>query len=534
MQRIMILIILLLFIGNITAKNLTVHGGMLNNIKKERNVEGVLPLYGYYCGLGHSNKYGVTPVDELDRACQIHDICTTAGLLACYCNEQLYWSVSNIKPLNNNMSMTKDSVLSYIYTSMIRCKNYDDFDAKYIIGGTNNKGFNYLPFYGEEASKYVLIKTLENDNIYFLTFDNVYDYSQFTQKVYLNPLIDISDDKKIKDRTYQKLSNFNLIYSTKNSTTSVHVLDITLYRAKYVMNLMIQEIEELEKNINVSTHTINNMNETINLMIQEIEELEKNINVSTHTINNMNETIRYQNQKIDDLEKAIELNTNITHDIINKINETIDYQNKEIYELEKIIGLNTNISQSTITKMEETIEHQNQEIRELNVNIKLNINASTNIINNMNSTIEYQNRKVYELEEIIEMNTYINNISKNIISKLNNTIQNLEEKIRLDSNISAGMIYELNYTIQNMNDRINSDTNISTIIISALNDTLNKKNEEIEYLDAQTKIIIYVSSSIILGLSVTVFAFGVIVTYMVYSKKKQNFYRLPEEELADK
>ena len=51
--------------------------------------------YGHYCGLGHTNTFGIEPVDALDRLCQIHDICVTAGgYLNCFCNEQLYARMS--------------------------------------------------------------------------------------------------------------------------------------------------------------------------------------------------------------------------------------------------------------------------------------------------------------------------------------------------------------------------------------------------------------------------------------------------------
>ncbi len=223
-----IFIILFFFICNIKAKNLVINENASNNITKNEKDINALPLYGHYCGLGHSNTYGIMPIDVLDRACQIHDICTSAGLLTCFCNEQLYWIVSNIVPLNSNMSKTKDSILSYIYASVVGCSNYDRFDVRYIIGSTDHKGFNYLPFYSIKKESEILINTFENDNIYFLTFDNLYDYSKFTQTVYINSLIDISDDKKIKGETRHKLSNYNLIYSKENYTALIHASNVTI------------------------------------------------------------------------------------------------------------------------------------------------------------------------------------------------------------------------------------------------------------------------------------------------------------------
>jgi hypothetical protein len=53
--------------------------------------------YGNYCGLGHTNNRGIEPVDELDRACQIHDICTSYGYsIASVTNNSILWLLCSI------------------------------------------------------------------------------------------------------------------------------------------------------------------------------------------------------------------------------------------------------------------------------------------------------------------------------------------------------------------------------------------------------------------------------------------------------
>lgn len=248
MWRIMIFTILFFFISGVTIEGFAIREKMLSGItiKNGKNMNTALPLYGRYCGLGHNDKYGAQPIDVLDRACQIHDICTSAGLLTCFCNEQLYWIVSNIVPLNNNMTKTKDSILSYIYASLVGCKNYDRFDIQYIIGSTFHRGFNYLPFYNiKKKNLYISIDTLEDDNIYFLEFDNQYDYSQFTQIAYANPSVDIPYSKKIQGNVYYKLFDYNIIYSKKNVTSQIFVYDVTLDVVNYMVNIQNQIIKKI-------------------------------------------------------------------------------------------------------------------------------------------------------------------------------------------------------------------------------------------------------------------------------------------------
>ncbi len=102
--------------------------------------------YGRYCGLGHYDPYGRPGIDELDRACQVHDICTSRGLLDCYCNQQLYWASMTMN-VSGSASVAKDVILRYLYPAMAPCGNHHSFDTVMVIGKMTNPGFNYYPVY---------------------------------------------------------------------------------------------------------------------------------------------------------------------------------------------------------------------------------------------------------------------------------------------------------------------------------------------------------------------------------------------------
>ena len=177
----------------------------------------IFPIYGTYCGLHHSNKYGEKPVDELDRYCQYHDICVTAlGLSNCQCNEQLYFLVSNLKPKNITISEVKKSILYYLYVCIWHCQNYYDFDITFWIPSImKSNGFNYLPIYPK----------LNNNNNYEINYNNnntnnqIYIYS-LPNSVYNNFTIDVYDDPeniyKYHHYLIKKLDNDKFYFTVNN------------------------------------------------------------------------------------------------------------------------------------------------------------------------------------------------------------------------------------------------------------------------------------------------------------------------------
>lgn len=119
--------------------------------------------YGNYCGIQHYNSDGKPPIDKLDRACQIHDICTYAlGLTNCKCSEQLDY-LSRETTINDKIvkmdkfTDNKISMNSLSYGVNALSKGFWIFDPnctidkgkyqpdEHYIG--NLLGFQYLPIY---------------------------------------------------------------------------------------------------------------------------------------------------------------------------------------------------------------------------------------------------------------------------------------------------------------------------------------------------------------------------------------------------
>lgn len=102
--------------------------------------------YGRYCGLNHYDPYGRPGINSLDEACHIHDICTTRGLTDCFCNQQLYWYISNIRVAGREAEV-KNTIMRWIYYAIAPCSNYHTFNRLRVVGPITIPGFNYLPFY---------------------------------------------------------------------------------------------------------------------------------------------------------------------------------------------------------------------------------------------------------------------------------------------------------------------------------------------------------------------------------------------------
>lgn len=221
-----------------------------NNMSTIDIEKPMLPNYGYYCGLGITNTYGKIPIDNLDRACQIHDICTTLNLMDCYCNEQLYWLVSNLYANTQNMKNTKDEILRYIYISIAGCPNHDNFKNIFYIGGIGDKGFNYFPIYHIDKESYAQI-FVPTKNVYFLNFKNLEDYLQFTFNVYINPRFYIDESKLINNGEYYNVTGYSIIYNRNNNQIWIGVIDIT---AEFIKSKFNMEIKKLEDKININLY----------------------------------------------------------------------------------------------------------------------------------------------------------------------------------------------------------------------------------------------------------------------------------------
>lgn len=175
------------------------------------NVE-MLTKYGKYCGKDHYDSFGGEAVDVFDRACQIHDICCSSqGLLSCYCNEQLYWMISNLEPKTSEQSDIKDFILKTIYVSVMTCKNYYLFDEYYYVTHVHKdqyyRGFNYLPLRLHEPLK--LCSTMSDILVYDL---DEKEYTNFTATAYYSP----ENIIYIKPELIVPSGTCNYIYKNKN------------------------------------------------------------------------------------------------------------------------------------------------------------------------------------------------------------------------------------------------------------------------------------------------------------------------------
>ena len=212
--------------------------------------------YGVYCGLYHTDYYGLEPINELDRYCQYHDICVTAeSKTSCYCNQQLFWYVSNFVPIDTSSNVEKDTILKYIYPSIAVCSNYYNFDIKYLLSNgfdSVQSGFNYLPLYGIESS---IVYFYSSDDIAIMLFNNG-TYTQFTHDVYRNASLYQNYDyiKCHKNQKYYINSTNQIVvfYNINPNPTVIYVthekykiLNVSFNNTVYVNNTIIHYVDNI-------------------------------------------------------------------------------------------------------------------------------------------------------------------------------------------------------------------------------------------------------------------------------------------------
>lgn len=121
--------------------------------------------YGHYCGIFHTDRMFIEPIDAVDRACQLHDTCISGSqrYLDCFCNEQLLVRMYDTCPGNSEAAENKDA--SYYRDQIIRamnigtsmCSSDCNLFERYKISPEH--GFNAIPFYGPQV---VEVKATEN------------------------------------------------------------------------------------------------------------------------------------------------------------------------------------------------------------------------------------------------------------------------------------------------------------------------------------------------------------------------------------
>lgn len=104
--------------------------------------------YGHYCGIFHTDKTFREPIDNVDRACQLHDTCiSSAGhYLDCPCNEQLLLRMYESCPNSTDAVYYRDQIIRAMNVATSLCNSYCSLMDTYFI--SHELGFNGMPFYG--------------------------------------------------------------------------------------------------------------------------------------------------------------------------------------------------------------------------------------------------------------------------------------------------------------------------------------------------------------------------------------------------
>lgn len=110
--------------------------------------------YGYYCGLGHTSRLFVRPINNVDRACQVHDSCISAAgkYLDCFCNEQLLVNIYNVCPVDDSSAYYRSQIITAMNIGTSNCNSLCDFRNVYPLSA--EAGYNGAPFY--EAGSYTI------------------------------------------------------------------------------------------------------------------------------------------------------------------------------------------------------------------------------------------------------------------------------------------------------------------------------------------------------------------------------------------
>lgn len=158
--------------------------------------------YGYYCGLGHTSRLFVKPIDKVDRACQIHDTCISAAgrYLDCYCNEQLLNNIYEVCPVNDDAKYYRGQIIRAMNIGTSNCDSLCNFKDVYML--SSDAGYNGAPFYESGYYEVELLddKTVSNsadssnnitnlaavmftpDELSLFAIENIRDYNEQTYK----------------------------------------------------------------------------------------------------------------------------------------------------------------------------------------------------------------------------------------------------------------------------------------------------------------------------------------------------------------
>ena len=194
-------IITMLIIGSLLSPvmpmNMEITGSQLvgQDIKDARYLWRYGGPYGYYCGLGWTSKMFDEPINNVDRACQLHDTCISASgaYLNCACNEQLMLRMYDTCPETGNATYYRDQIIRAMNVGTSLCSSECNLVNRYFI--SSELGFNGVPFYGPQEMKIEPI------------IDNLVLYSLIDKKMIRQFAIDNLEGKLIEHLgSFRKLS----------------------------------------------------------------------------------------------------------------------------------------------------------------------------------------------------------------------------------------------------------------------------------------------------------------------------------------
>lgn len=156
--------------------------------------------YGYYCGLGHTSRLFIRPINEVDRACQVHDSCISAAgkYLDCFCNEQLLVNIYNVCPVDASSTYYRSQIITAMNIGTSNCDSLCDFRGVYSLSA--EAGYNGAPFY--EAGSYTITIPTNETSIGLVMFTHD-ELTAFAIDNIQNP----HNESYKKNKTYRPLSS---------------------------------------------------------------------------------------------------------------------------------------------------------------------------------------------------------------------------------------------------------------------------------------------------------------------------------------
>ncbi len=180
------------------------------------------------------------PLDLLDRSCQIYQACighNSSKNHKCFCDEQLYYHVSNFEPTDNITKHIKDNVLYYLQITSHNCSSYYHFDKIQKLGSHYG-----LPIYPKLPS----IRGIVGYNITSTNYTSLYKYNEFITKIHSNKNYTLIFES---DQVYT-ITNVN------NDTKTIELYPIYPTKELEIRYIQIPVIAENQDNHNLNTYAI--------------------------------------------------------------------------------------------------------------------------------------------------------------------------------------------------------------------------------------------------------------------------------------